>query len=47
MDDDILKKQRYLQTEILDKGIEPNQFQEFCERVKGEGITLVYARERS
>ncbi|CAD8142599.1 unnamed protein product [Paramecium octaurelia] len=30
------QKEAYLQEEILDKGIDPNHFQEFCEKIKGE-----------
>ncbi|CAK78645.1 unnamed protein product (macronuclear) [Paramecium tetraurelia] len=30
------QKETYLQEEILDKGIDPNHFQEFCEKIKGE-----------
>ncbi|CAD8127005.1 unnamed protein product [Paramecium sonneborni] len=30
------QKEAYLQEEILDKGIDPNHFQDFCEKIKGE-----------
>lgn len=35
------QKETYLQEEIIDKGIDPNHFQEFCEKIKGEGMESI------